>query len=145
MSTLLHEKGFYLSWVDIQLARVDKNNICGLVIIRIKYKAKRATSYYKLYVGYKQNQMNEVSDRFYLKYLNLRYVNSKRDLAKYIFTEKKHLLRLAQEIRDNEQIRKDEETLNSLSLLAALLLCVQLFQAKPVACSLVSLPGSGWR
>ena len=30
MSTLLHKKGFYLSWVDIQLARVDKIISVGL-------------------------------------------------------------------------------------------------------------------
>lgn len=59
--------------------------------------------------------MDEISGRFYLKYLNLRYVNSQRDLAKYISTEKKHLLRLAQEMRNEEQVRKDENTLNELT------------------------------
>ncbi|EFH9087507.1 ATP-dependent endonuclease, partial [Escherichia coli] len=58
---------------------------------------------------------DEISGRFYLKYLNLRYVNSQRDLAKYISTEKKHLLRLAQEMRNEEQVRKDENTLNELT------------------------------
>ncbi|MCK2556761.1 AAA family ATPase [Escherichia coli] len=81
----------------------------------IKYKAYRATLDYKLYIGHKESEMDEISGRFYLKYLNLRYVNSQRDLAKYISTEKKHLLRLAQEMRNEEQVRKDENTLNELT------------------------------
>ncbi|EGV8232188.1 ATP-dependent endonuclease, partial [Salmonella enterica] len=67
------------------------------------------------YIGHKESEMDEISGRFYLKYLNLRYVNSQRDLAKYISTEKKHLLRLAQEMRNEEQVRKDENTLNELT------------------------------
>lgn len=81
----------------------------------IKYKAQRTSLDYKLFIGHTQFDMVEISSRFYLKYLNLRYVNSQRDLAKYISTEKKHLLRLAQEMRNDEQVRKDEDTLSSLS------------------------------
>ncbi|MFH8052311.1 ATP-dependent endonuclease [Klebsiella pneumoniae] len=81
----------------------------------IKYKASRNTLDYKLYIGHKETDMDEINGRFYLKYLNLRYVNSQRDLARYISSEKKHLLRLAQEMRDHEQVIKDEEILNSLS------------------------------
>lgn len=81
----------------------------------IKYRAHRNTLDYKLYIGHKDTEMEEISGRFYLKYLNLRYVNSQRDLTKYISTEKKHLLRLAQEMRTEEQVRKDEKTLNSLT------------------------------
>lgn len=29
MSTLLHEQGFDSSWIEMQLAHVDKNNIRG--------------------------------------------------------------------------------------------------------------------
>lgn len=61
--------------------------------------------------------MDEVSSRFYLKYLSLKYVNSQRDLMKYISTEKKHLLRLAQDSRSKEQAEKDELTLKSLTAL----------------------------
>ncbi|CAN2523393.1 ATP-dependent nuclease [Klebsiella pneumoniae] len=81
----------------------------------IKYKASRNTLDYKLYIGHKETDMDEINGRFYLKYLNLRYVNSQRDLARYISSEKKHLLRLAQEMRDHEQVIKDEVILNSLS------------------------------
>lgn len=80
----------------------------------IKYIAQRSTLDYKLFIGHTQFDMVEINNRFYLKYLNLRYVNSQRDLAKYISTEKKHLLRLAQEMRSDEQVTKDEDTLNSL-------------------------------
>ncbi|HHK9832828.1 TPA: AAA family ATPase, partial [Klebsiella pneumoniae] len=44
----------------------------------IKYKASRNTLDYKLYIGHKETDMDEINGRFYLKYLNLRYVNSQR-------------------------------------------------------------------
>ncbi|MFJ5337265.1 ATP-dependent nuclease [Pectobacterium sp. CHL-2024] len=80
----------------------------------MKYKAQRTTLEYKLFIGHKESDMDEVNGRFYLKYLNLRYVNSQRDLARYISTEKKHLLRLAQDMRNEDQVRKDKDTLQSL-------------------------------
>lgn len=83
----------------------------------IKYCASRNPLDYKIFIGHKENDMDEVSSRFYLKYLSLKYVNSQRDLMKYISTEKKHLLRLAQDSRSKEQAEKDELTLKSLTAL----------------------------
>ncbi|UAN23066.1 AAA family ATPase [Enterobacter sp. JBIWA003] len=80
----------------------------------IKYQAKRSTLDYKLFLGHKISDMDEINGRFYLKYLNLRYVNSHRDLTKYISTEKRHLLKLAQEMRDTDHVEKDEATLREL-------------------------------
>lgn len=80
----------------------------------IKYQAKRSTLDYKLFIGHKMSDMDEINGRFYLKYLNLRYVNSHRDLTKYISTEKRHLLKLAQEMRDTDHVEKDEATLREL-------------------------------
>lgn len=80
----------------------------------IKYQAKRSTLDYKLFIGHKMSDMDEINGRFYLKHLNLRYVNSHRDLTKYISTEKRHLLKLAQEMRDSDHVEKDEETLREL-------------------------------
>lgn len=81
----------------------------------IRYVASRIKLDYKLYIGHKLDDFNEVNSRFYLKHLNLRYVNSQRDLLKYISTEKKHLLRLAQESRSEEQSKKDEGLLSELT------------------------------
>lgn len=80
----------------------------------IRYTANKNTLEYKIFIGLNSSNMEEVSSRFYLKYLNLRYIKSQRDLDKYINVEKKHLLRLAQDSRDSNQVNDDENTLNEL-------------------------------
>jgi putative ATP-dependent endonuclease of OLD family len=85
-----------------------------------RYRAVKSTLEYKLFIGKDLINLEEVNSRFYLKHLNLRYVNSQRDLAKFIQSEKKHLLRLSQEKRNEEQEKDDNLVLTrvSLSLLA---------------------------
>ncbi|EKN6041159.1 TPA: AAA family ATPase [Yersinia enterocolitica] len=83
----------------------------------IRYFANKTTLEYKIYIGHKVSDMEEIPSRFYLKYLSLRYINSQRDLLKYIKLEKKHLLRLAQEHRTEEQSEKDKLTYEGLSSL----------------------------
>lgn len=43
---------------------------------------------YQIYVGPNEDELEQVTSRFYLKYINLRYVKSRRDLKKFIDTEK---------------------------------------------------------
>lgn len=59
---------------------------------------------YKIFVGESESDLEEVSGRYYLKYINLRYVNAQRNLHKFIETEKKHLLKISQnEIAGDER------------------------------------------
>ncbi|GHW15750.1 AAA family ATPase [Vibrio parahaemolyticus] len=51
---------------------------------------------YKIFVGESESELEEVTGRYYLKYINLRYVNAQRNLHKFIETEKKHLLKISQ-------------------------------------------------
>ncbi|MGR5407356.1 ATP-dependent nuclease [Vibrio rotiferianus] len=51
---------------------------------------------YKIFVGENESELEEVTGRYYLKYINLRYVNAQRNLHKFIETEKKHLLKISQ-------------------------------------------------
>lgn len=83
----------------------------------IKYLASSLTMDYKILISHEHNNFNEVSNRFYLKCLSLRYINSQRDLEKYIKIEKKHLLRLAQEVRSEKDTENDGVVFNELNKL----------------------------
>ncbi|QWT40133.1 AAA family ATPase [Dickeya dadantii] len=83
----------------------------------IKYQASLANLDYSVSLSHDGIQYEEVPNRFYLKYLNLKYINSQRDLEKYIRIEKKHLLRLAQDIRNEEQSRSDQAIFDELNTL----------------------------
>jgi len=85
----------------------------------IKFIASRRDLDYKLYAGASENELEEIAGRFYLKYMNLRYVRSQRDLQKFIDIEKKQLLRISQGERsdaekdeDNRQLTKIGRSLN---------------------------------
>ena len=78
----------------------------------IRYIARREDLSYSLYCGPSINDLVEIPGRFYLKYLNLRYVKSQRDLEKYINTEKKQLLKISQEMRSEQEADEDKDKLN---------------------------------
>src|SRR5699024_7670300 len=54
----------------------------GLTYFR--YTASRCDLSYRLFVGYSLDTLEEVSSRFYLKYIHLKYIQSRRDLDKFI-------------------------------------------------------------
>ena len=70
-----------------------------------------------------ESDLEEVEGRPYLKHIHLRYMQSMRDLSYFIRKEKRHLLRLSKESRDDKakesdktketNIMKDLSTLNS--------------------------------
>ena len=77
----------------------------------LRYFAKREDLSYSLYCGSSQDNLEEIAGRFYLKYLNLRYVKSQRDLEKYINTEKRQLLKISQENRTEQEVGEDKDKL----------------------------------
>jgi len=84
-----------------------------------RYCATRKDLSYSLYCGPSIENLEEITSRFYLRYINLRYVRSQRDLEKFISTEKKQLLKISQEdrtepqaIEDRAQLQKIERGLN---------------------------------
>lgn len=94
-----------------QLAgRVDAE---GITFFR--YAASRESLEHKIYIGRDLKSMEEVASRFYLKHLNLKYVNSQRDLTKFVQVEKKHLLRLSQEKRTPPEEESDKLILSRVS------------------------------
>lgn len=79
-----------------------------------RYAGKRGDLSYQIFVGNSLEDLQEVSGRFYLKYINLKYIQSQRDLEQYIRKEKKQLLRIAQQALNESQLKDDEELLSDI-------------------------------
>jgi len=83
----------------------------------LEFRGCRADHSYMIAAGHDLTAMEEIPSRFYLKYLHLKYIHSQRDLVRYIRSEKKHLLRLAQESRTQPQADADAKQLHTLGKL----------------------------
>lgn len=81
----------------------------------IKYTAKRSDLSYKFYIGDSIDSLHEIPSRFYLKYVNLKYIQSQRDLEKFIRKEKKQLLKISQQSLTAEERIEDDDLLVELS------------------------------
>ncbi|END9084406.1 AAA family ATPase [Yersinia enterocolitica] len=81
----------------------------------LEFRATRANHSYEIAAGYDLSAMEVIPGRHYLKYLHLKYIHSQRDLVRYIRSEKRHLLRLAQESRDDAQVNADAIQLQTLA------------------------------
>ncbi|PTV98371.1 putative ATP-dependent endonuclease of OLD family [Halanaerobium saccharolyticum] len=87
-------------------------------ILYLKYKATRDpetnAKSYEFYAGHKENEMEELRERFYRRFLHLKYISSNRDLFSYISREKKYLLQEAKEKRVESEISQDNRKLNEI-------------------------------
>lgn len=84
-----------------------------------KFSADRKTLKHKIHVGCSEEELIEAETRFYLRYVNMRYISSRRDLLKFINKEKRQLLKIAkQELleMDKEKSEEDRIVLNNISL-----------------------------
>lgn len=81
----------------------------------LEFRATRANHSYEIAAGYDLSAMEVIPSRHYLKHLHLKYIHSQRDLVRYIRSEKRHLLRLAQESRDDTQVDADAIQLQTLA------------------------------
>jgi len=80
-----------------------------------KLVANLNTLDYQISIGSNDSELEDVPSRFYLKYINMRYVQSQRDLKKFINIEKKQLLRLSQDSRETPEAEADDRQLNKIS------------------------------
>lgn len=80
-----------------------------------RYVAQKSDLSYKIFVGYSLESLQEVSSRFYLKYINLKYIQSQRDLQRFIQKEKKHLLRISQHSLNETDLAEDETLISEIS------------------------------
>lgn len=83
-----------------------------------KIEAKRSTLNYQLFIGSTIDSLEQIDSRYYLRYINLKYVNAQRDLQRFIEKEKKNLLRISRlelnEDQNSEDIKKMEAISQSL-------------------------------
>lgn len=79
----------------------------------IKY-VKEKNEDYSIYCGATENMLEQYSSRFYLKRLNLEYVNSNRDLMRYIQKSKMELLTIAKESLDDAKGEEDKKAVKKL-------------------------------
>jgi len=80
-----------------------------------KLIAYRHTLDYHIFMGYNEVELEQITGRYYLKYINMRYVRSRRDLKKFIDSEKKQLLKISQESRDATKAESDDKQLKKIS------------------------------
>lgn len=80
-----------------------------------KFCATKSDLEYKFYVGSSIDELEEVTSRFYLKYINLKYVKSRRDLQKFIEIEKKELLNFSKKDCTPEEFTQDNIQTNRIS------------------------------
>lgn len=93
---------------------VLKGNVSDESEAVIKYVAQRSNLSYKIFVGHSLEELQEVSSRFYLKHMNLKYIQSQRDLEQFIRKEKKQLLRISQQLLNDDDIKADEALLTEI-------------------------------
>ncbi len=69
---------------------------------------------YNIYNGFSEQTLEEKNQRFYLKRLNMQYVDTNRDLFSFLRYERNNLLRIAKEKLSPEEIESDESTIDAL-------------------------------
>lgn len=83
-------------------------------ILYLAYKAWKNTHEYKFYAGFKEDELEEIQERYYRKVLHLKYISSNRDLYSYIKREKRSLLKEAQEKRTEDDLIADDKYLSDI-------------------------------
>ena len=81
----------------------------------LRYTAVRSDLSYKLLVGHSLEELEEVNSRFYLKYINLKYIQSQRDLRKYIHKEKRQLLKISRDSLTSPESEEDADLISEIS------------------------------
>ena len=81
----------------------------------IKYSAQKSDLSYKLFIGDSLRSLQEINSRYYLKFVNLKYIQSQRDLERFIRKEKKQLLKIAQQSLNSDEREEDDDLLGEIS------------------------------
>ena len=78
----------------------------GVVLIRY---SNSKNGQYSIWMGYDENVLTEYSTRQYIKRLNMQYVDTNRDLFKFLKHERLQILHISKELLKEEQKLADEE------------------------------------
>lgn len=79
------------------------------------YDKKSGKRDYTLLCGSKEDKVEPIDTRYYIRVLNMRYIESARDLERYIKREKNWLLETTKESRTEEQVSEDEKTIEQMN------------------------------
>ncbi len=85
----------------------------GTTIIRYT-NSKSGT--YNIFNGFSESTLEEKNQRFYLRRLNMQYVDTNRDLFGFLRYERNNLLKIAKESLGKEETESDEKTIDALQL-----------------------------
>ena len=86
-----------------------KGNITDKGETFLRYAANLTDLSHRLYIGHSEDALEITEARFYLKHIHFRYIQSSRDLTHYIRSEKKHLLRISKDNREDEIAEQDQK------------------------------------
>ncbi|MDA4940557.1 AAA family ATPase [Acinetobacter baumannii] len=103
-----------IRFVDIKeeaALSILKEHVSDDGVCIFKYTASKENLDYKLYLGQSESDLSEIQSRYYLKYINLKYISSQRDLSKFISKEKKQLLKISKTKITEEQEKLDRDNL----------------------------------
>ncbi|MGR2919443.1 AAA family ATPase [Acinetobacter sp. 1125_18A] len=117
-NTTYNELSITISFDDIKedaVLSVLKGYVSDDGFTYLRYVANRIDLSYKIFIGYSLSNMEEVNSRFYLKHLNLKYIQSQRDLKRFIQREKRQLLKLSQQNLTADQKEEDNDLLTEIS------------------------------
>lgn len=78
----------------------------GIVLIRY---TNSKNGQYSIWIGYNENVLVEYPTRQYIKRLNMQYVDTNRDLFKFLKHERLQILQISKELLKEEQKEADEE------------------------------------
>lgn len=81
----------------------------------LRYTAQRNSLSYKILIGPSIEDLQEVNGRFYLKHMHLKYIESQRDLERFIRKEKRQLLKISQDSLSDIEKQEDDDLLNEIS------------------------------
>ncbi|MBW7882761.1 MAG: AAA family ATPase [Caldilineaceae bacterium] len=102
---------------DCVLAKF-KQHVSDNSELYLGYKAERHSvsgrKSYKILVGRSLESLNEEEHRFYLRVLNLKFMDSKRDLSSFMRREKRGLLQDAKNERTESEISADNERIRTI-------------------------------
>lgn len=89
--------------------------IIGFHRVYLCYRAKRTNLSYEILIGYDPTILEVLSSRSYLKFIHLKYIQSKRDLERFIQREKRYLLKSSQQALTDDQHAEDKDLLIEIS------------------------------
>ena len=104
--------------ITIQLSDIEEEAIISRLKGYISEKgscflrltSERESLVQRLFIGHKQHELEEIDTRYYLKYIHFKYVQSSRNLEGFIRKERRNLLKISKENRDDTQKQKDVKT-----------------------------------